>query len=117
MQPKFNIDAKTKGKDIHIELEGDFDGASALELIFFMSKYFANNYKVFINTDLLCSIESFGINVFRYNIGPLIKYRKNYEFIGESAPVFKNCWPKNTISDHVTRSEKLRFQSNSFFVH
>jgi hypothetical protein len=112
----FNIDVKKKtGTGVHIELVGNFDGASALELIFFMNKCFSKNKKVFINTDFLCSIESFGINVFRYNIGFLIKYRNRFEFIGESAAVFVECWPRHNSFDHniKTRIKTLPFQYNN----
>ncbi len=118
MSPNFSIESKRHGKDIHLRLIGDFDGASALELIFFMNRCFSNNEKVFINTDFLCLIEPFGINVFRHNISSFISSGNRFEFTGEIASVFQECcWQSQVYSDFDTRNGNPSFKDNSLLIH
>jgi len=95
MAQNFSITFVKADKDIHLKLIGDFDGSSALELIYFMSNRLNNLDKVFINTDYLILIEPFGINVFRYNLGLLSKYSGHFVFTGKNARIFAECWPNH----------------------
>jgi len=93
MAQNFSIAYVKTGKDIHLKLTGDFDGSSALELIYFMNNCLNIHDKVFINTDYLILIEPFGVNVFRYNLGLLSKYSEHFVFTGNNARNFTECWP------------------------
>jgi len=95
MEQNFSITFVKTGKDIQLKLSGDFDGSSALELINFMNNCLNNHNKVFINTDYLTLIEPFGVNVFRYNMGLLLKHSKHFVFTGNNARNFIECWPEN----------------------
>ena len=95
MAQNFGITFVKTGKDIHLKLTGDFDGSSALELIYSMNSGLDTNDKVFINTDYLILIEPFGVNVFRYNLGLLSKYSGHFVFTGNHARIFVECWPNH----------------------
>jgi len=93
MAQNFSITAIKTGNDTHLKLTGDFDGSSALELIYFMNNSLNTYDKVFINTDYLVLIEPFGVNVFRYNLGLLSKNSGHFVFTGNNARIFVECWP------------------------
>ncbi|MFO7666188.1 MAG: hypothetical protein R6V76_06185 [Desulfobacterales bacterium] len=99
MAQNFSITFVKSGKDIHLKLTGDFDGSSALELIYFMNNCMNNHDKVFIDTDSLMIIEPFGINVFRYNLGRLSKHSEHFVFTGNNARNFIKCWPEHMRSE------------------
>jgi anti-anti-sigma regulatory factor len=67
MASNFKIICHQKGDNLHIKLEGDFDGSSALELIDTLKKHLGKVKKVFIQTGSLASIHSFGLTVFQNN--------------------------------------------------
>ena len=95
MAQNFSITYVKTGRNINLKLTGDFDGSSALELIYFMNNLLNIYDKVFINTDYLILIEPFGVNVFRYNLGLLSKHSEHFVFTGNNARNFIECWPEN----------------------
>jgi len=111
MAQNFSIALVKTGKDINLKLTGNFDGSSALELIYFMNNCLDIYDKVFINTDYLILIEPFGINVFRYNLGLLSKHPEIFVFTGNNARNFIECWP-----DHV-RPEFIIIKNIGCFSH
>ena len=68
---------------LHLKLEGDFDGNSAYELINAIIDQGADFYQIFIDTNDLRSIHTFGRNVFQKNFDTL-KQLSNLIFIGEN---------------------------------
>lgn len=95
MAQNFSITIIETGKNINLKLTGDFDGSSALELIYVMNNCLTTHDKIFINTDYLILIEPFGVNVFRYNLGLLSKHSERFVFTGNNARNFIKCWPEN----------------------
>lgn len=65
MAHNFRIDRRISGNVLHLKLSGDFDGASAMELI----DAIANNsgaatHRIYVETDGLREIHPFGRRVF-----------------------------------------------------
>jgi anti-anti-sigma regulatory factor len=56
---------------IHLKLYGDFDGSSACELINFLKNYENGSNQIFIDTNNLNTIHSFGMDVFIKNLRAL----------------------------------------------
>ena len=54
---------------LHVKLYGDFDGTSALELINALKTNHCKSYQIFIDTDDLNKVSSFGRNVFQKKFG------------------------------------------------
>jgi len=96
MASNFKISIDRIGKNIQIKLIGDFDGSSALHLLYLIQDCLKNSKKIFINTDFLGNIEPFGINVFRYNLGHIAKYSDRFIFSGEKALSLIKSWPDST---------------------
>ncbi len=71
-----------------MKLMGDFDGSSAMELLFLIKKNCLRATKVFIDTSRLNHIEPFGLEVFQHNFGSLVKEVGNFVFTGKNASVF-----------------------------
>jgi anti-anti-sigma regulatory factor len=61
---------------------GDFDGTSAHELITAIKTYAPKSNKVFIHTEDLNNIYSFGRGVFHNNLGALKKQSNKIVFVG-----------------------------------
>lgn len=69
--------------NLHLKLDGEFDGNSAYELINALRKHGANFYQIFIDTNDLKTVHPFGREVFQKNFGAL-KQLSNLIFIGEN---------------------------------
>jgi anti-anti-sigma regulatory factor len=67
MARNFKILFQQKSENIHLELEGDFDGSSAWELINAMRSSSDKARRVFIHTDRLRHVDPFGKAVFENN--------------------------------------------------
>jgi hypothetical protein len=95
MALNFRISIDRIGKNVQIKLIGDFDGSSALYLLYLIQDCIKNYKKIFINTDFLGNIEPFGINVFSYNLGYIAKYSDRFIFSGEKALSLIKSWPNS----------------------
>jgi len=65
MASNFNFFFHETTDSIHLKLYGDFDGTSALELINALKRIPNKPYQIFIDTDDLNKVSSFGRDVFQ----------------------------------------------------
>jgi len=82
MASNFKLFLHETSDSIHMKMCGDFDGTSAYELITAIQKYASKSNQVFINTEDLGNIYSFGRGVFHNNLGALKKHSNKIVFIG-----------------------------------
>ncbi len=85
MSCNFKISAHRNSDNLHLKLEGDFDGSSAFELINYMKKNIQKSSRVFIHTSCLKDIYPFGSNVFRNNFDFTGRQSVAFVFTGEKA--------------------------------
>ena len=78
MAINFKINRKRKNNRLYLKLCGDFDGASALELVRTLERASSKTDNIYIDTCDLSSIQDFGEDVFLKNchISP-IAYQKH----------------------------------------
>ena len=69
---------------LHLKLSGDFDGNSAHELFNALIEHGADFYQIFIDTNDLKTIHSFGRDVFQKKLGSFNEQFSNLIFIGEN---------------------------------
>ena len=67
MAANFRITTRRKGSNLHLKLKGDFDGMSAMELIYALKENLGFAEKVYIETDELSCLHPFGRDVLRKN--------------------------------------------------
>jgi len=67
MAANFRIISQRKGCNFHLKLRGDFDGMSAMELIYALKENLGFSELIFIDTDGLCCLYPFGRDVFQKN--------------------------------------------------
>jgi hypothetical protein len=84
MASNFRIYRYPTRDSLHLKLEGDFDGSSALELINALEEYSIGFHQIFIDTNDLKTIHPFGTDVFQKNVGRLNKKTNSLVFIGEN---------------------------------
>ena len=84
MASNFRLFMHESGDSLHLKLYGDFDGSSAHELIHTLKKSGSQFYQIFIDTDDLEVIHSFGRDVFQKYYGFLDRRLKNLIFIGRN---------------------------------
>ncbi len=84
MASNFQIYSYKTRDSLHLKLNGDFDGNSAHELINTLIKHGTGFYQIFIDTNDLKTIHSFGLAVFQKNFYILNKKFNNLIFIGEN---------------------------------
>jgi hypothetical protein len=65
MSANFQIESKNSNGDLHLRPRGDFDGSSAYELLNFIHDKYDGRGRVFIDTNHLHHLCSFGCNTFR----------------------------------------------------
>lgn len=82
MATNFQIFFHKTRDSLHLKLAGDFDGNSAYELINALTEHGTGFYQIFIDTNDLKSIHSFGRDVFQKNLGILNKQLGHLIFIG-----------------------------------
>jgi len=82
MASNFHIFRHRTRDSLHLKLEGDFDGSSALELINTLEEYSAGFHQIFIDTNDLKTIHPFGRDVFQKNLGRFNKILNSLIFIG-----------------------------------
>jgi len=85
MASNFRIYVQRNSNDLHIKLEGDFDGTSAHQLLNAMKENQRGVTKIFIDTSLLDYIYPFGRDVFHNNLKDVDAQRISFLFTGESA--------------------------------
>jgi hypothetical protein len=84
MASNFKLFIHETSDSLHLKLYGDFDGSSAHELINTLKKYGSRFYQIFIDTDDLNVIHSFGKDVFQKYYGFFDTRMKNLIFIGRN---------------------------------
>ena len=84
MASNFKLFLHETGDSLHLKLYGDFDGSSAHELINTLKKNGTRFYQIFIDTDDLEVIHSFGRDVFHKYYRFLDKHLQNMVFIGRN---------------------------------
>lgn len=65
MAKNFRITSRRKGRAVHLRLSGDFDGMSAMELIYAIKDHSGSADTIYIETDDLCALVPFGRDVFQ----------------------------------------------------
>ncbi len=68
---------------IFLKLYGDFDGSSACELINVLKNYRRDSNQIFIDTNNLNTIHSFGMDVFKRNLSTLDINKNNITITGK----------------------------------
>jgi anti-anti-sigma regulatory factor len=64
----FKISIHRNEENLHLKLQGDFDGTSAHELLNTLKKYVSRTSKIFIHTSALKNIHPFGLDVFHSHL-------------------------------------------------
>mgnify|MGYP001825418617 FL=1 len=82
MASNFQLFLNQNRDSLHFHLYGDFDGMSAHELIHALKKHGKDYFEVFIDTNDLTEIHSFGVDVFQNNLNFMTKKNSNIIFIG-----------------------------------
>jgi hypothetical protein len=82
MASNFKIFSFETSDSLHLKLEGDFDGSSALELINTLEEYGVGFRQILIDTNDLKTIYPFGRNMFQKNLGRFNKKLNRIIFIG-----------------------------------
>ena len=113
MASNFGISVYRNNKILQLKLSGDFDGSSALQLLSLMRNCLNETDNIFINTDSVSRIETFGLKIFRHNLGPLVKHSIKFVFTGENALSFIETWPDNYSPELYMKQENhYNYQNN-----
>ncbi|MBN2032225.1 MAG: hypothetical protein JW836_03035 [Deltaproteobacteria bacterium] len=87
MAINFRITAHQNPDNLHLRLDGDFDGSSAYELLNTLEKRCPFSSRAFIHTNGLMRVDPFGLSVFHANLNGLKGGRKcrPLQFTGDHA--------------------------------
>jgi hypothetical protein len=85
MASNFRILMHNSSESLHLKLVGDFDVASAQQLIDIIIRHRFRVNKIFIHTSCLDSIHPFGADELRNNLRSSISSHVNLVFTGEKA--------------------------------
>lgn len=85
MAANFRTIVSRERDTLHLELEGDFDGSSALELINALLENCGSASRVMIHTNGLNEVHPFGKAVFQRRLPVAGKLNSSIIFIGEHA--------------------------------
>jgi len=88
MAANFKIRISKKNDSLHLNLSGELDGTSAHELLNVLRNHPQRVSRIFIHTDYLSHLHSFGREVFRNNMGAFRNYSAKLVFTGENASQF-----------------------------
>jgi anti-anti-sigma regulatory factor len=88
MAANFKISVSRNNGSLHLKLSGHFDGTSAHELLNFLKNHSGEPSQIFIHTNNLSDLNSFGLQIFRNNIGISNKQSDRLVFTGENASQF-----------------------------
>lgn len=83
MASNFKLASHKNSDGIHLKMCGDFDGTSAHELITAIQKHAPKSNQVYIHTEDLGNIYSFGRDIFQNNLGVLNKQSNKLVFVGK----------------------------------
>lgn len=106
MESDFGISVYRYKKNIVIKLSGDFDESSALQLLGLMRNCLKETDQIIIQTDYIGSIEPLALNLFRYNIGSLVKHSTKFVFTGEKALSLVETWPADSRPEIKKKTER-----------
>ena len=81
----FRISSHRNSENLHLRLEGDFDGTSAHVLLNYLKKHIRSNSRVFIHTNCLKDVNSFGKSVFRSHFDFMNGQSVSFVFTGDKA--------------------------------
>jgi len=109
----FGISVYRINKNLQLKLSGDFDVSSALQLLSLMQNCINETEKIVIHTDFVGNIEPAGLNIFRYNLGSLIKHPTKFLFTGEKAFLLIKTWPDSCRPEFELEKERPRNYQNS----
>ena len=85
MSCNFKINSHRNGENLHLKLEGNFDGSSALQLINYLRSNIRKSKKIFIHTNCLKDCCFFGTNEFQKNFDLVCSRSVTYVFTGDRA--------------------------------
>ena len=83
MAANFRIERQREKNHLHLNLIGDFDGSSAMELIHVLREQSRTAEKIFVHTCKLSSMAPFGQTLFRVQYRISGKAGKNLVFTGK----------------------------------
>lgn len=85
MAANFSITQNRSRRGVHLQLKGDFDGSSALELIRILKNHYGETSSVFIHTSGISALIPFGCDVFQRHCPSFRRHRRFLVFIGKHA--------------------------------
>lgn len=85
MTSNFRISLYRESDILHLKLIGDFDAASAFELLNTLTRDAPKTSRVFIHCSSLNEIYPFGVAVFHNNLDEIKENSKKIVFTGENA--------------------------------
>ena len=88
MASNFRIFSHRNRDSLHLQMYGDFDGNSAHEVISALKKHGTEGLQIFIDTNELKNVYSFGINVFQKNLNALDRKSNHLVFLGKNKHSF-----------------------------
>ena len=92
MAMNFKIFHLKRSHSVHLNLDGDFDGTSAHELINALKSCGPDVHQVFINTNGLKSVHPFGQVVLYRNLAGIHVHGRNLVFIGNHRRRLSRPW-------------------------
>ena len=84
MASNFQLYYHRTQNSLHMKLYGDFDGSSAHELLNALIEHGTGAHQIFIDTNDLKTIHSFGQEVFQNNFCSIGNRFINFSFIGKN---------------------------------
>jgi len=93
MATNFTIQARHLVNQLRLELAGDFDASSAMQLLYRLRHHCAEDRPIVVDTGALNRIETLGLNLFRYCLGQLQHEVERLFFTGKKADLLRNAWP------------------------
>ena len=115
MTSNFRISSYRDSDILHLKLMGDFDGASAYDLLNTLKRNCPKASKIFIHTSCLKEIYPFGIAVFQNNLDGLKVHYNKFVFTGENAALLSpnaecciECQWNNQFLSHAEGEHKSR---------
>jgi hypothetical protein len=85
MANNFKIVMQRTGGNLHLNLAGDFDGSSALELLNMLKENLGNTVRITIDTGNLKQIHPFGRQVFNHKFSRFKHHPICVDFTGRNA--------------------------------
>ena len=92
MSPGFSISVEPRKKSLYVQIQGNFGGSSAKQLLYTLRQFMDQFPMIIVDTDRVSCIDAFGLNLFRYNLEALKTTAGQFRFIsftGNQAFVFQ----------------------------